>query len=221
MNKDVDRKYIIDFDSTFVKVEALDELSKIALRSAAWREAIVSEIESITALGMEGKISFNESLKRRLSLFAPTKEHISLLVSFLLANITPSVVRNREWFFNNSEKIYIISGGFREYIVPVVSEFGIPEEQVMANSFIFDNNGKVIGFDDSNLLSQALGKVKQLECLQLTGEIIMIGDGYTDYQVREYGKAHSFFAFTENICRESVVSKADRLLSSFDDLVSN
>lgn len=55
-------KYIIDFDSTFVSVESLDELAKIALRDDPSREKTALEISRITALGMEGKLSFEKSL---------------------------------------------------------------------------------------------------------------------------------------------------------------
>lgn len=50
--------YIIDFDSTFTQVEALDELAKISLEHHPDREQIYLEIERYTNLAMEGKLSF-------------------------------------------------------------------------------------------------------------------------------------------------------------------
>ena len=54
--------YIIDFDSTFTQVEALDELARISLKNHPDREAIYKKIEDYTNLSMEGKLSFSESL---------------------------------------------------------------------------------------------------------------------------------------------------------------
>lgn len=60
----------------------------------------------------------------------------------------------------------------------------------------------MIGSNEENPLSQEGGKVKLLKQLKLKGKVIAIGDGYTDYQMRESGMADLFFAFTENIARE-------------------
>ena len=54
------RYFIIDFDSTFTKVEAMEELAAIALQGNPRREQIVAELKRITDLGMNGEISFTE-----------------------------------------------------------------------------------------------------------------------------------------------------------------
>ena len=54
--------YIIDFDSTFTQVEALDEMAKISLKNHPQKEEILKQIEDYTNLAMEGKLSFTESL---------------------------------------------------------------------------------------------------------------------------------------------------------------
>ena len=61
---------VIDFDSTFIKLEALEELATVALDGNEKKNEIVDEIEKITIMGMEGKITFPESLSRRLKLFS-------------------------------------------------------------------------------------------------------------------------------------------------------
>src|SRR3712207_8128282 len=50
-----------------------------------------------------------------------------------------------------------------------------------------------------------------------SGEIYVIGDGYTDYKLKELGLVKKFIAFTENIERDIVVAKADQVVSSFDE----
>ena len=47
--------FIIDFDSTFVTVESLEELAKITLKDKSGKEEILKEVSRITNLGMEGK----------------------------------------------------------------------------------------------------------------------------------------------------------------------
>jgi D-3-phosphoglycerate dehydrogenase / 2-oxoglutarate reductase len=67
---------IIDFDSTFTQVEALEELAEISMKGNPQKAQIVQKIKEITDLGMAGKISFNESLVQRLALLPLTQEHL-------------------------------------------------------------------------------------------------------------------------------------------------
>lgn len=215
------RVFIIDFDSTFVQVESLDELAKKALQNNPNKEAIQKEIEEITRQGMDGTIGFAESLAQRLYLFKPTKDHISELVSFLKRKITPSIKANKEFFKQNADNIYIISGGFKEYIVPVVSSFGIKAENVLANEFQFNEKGIVIGFNDKNPLSKDKGKSKMVKKLKFLSsvKIHVLGDGYTDYEMKKDNVAHYYYAFTENVTRPKVVEVADAVIPNFDDFL--
>lgn len=211
--------FIIDFDSTFIALEGLDELAKIALKQNPNRDEIVSQIQQITKLGMEGKLSFPESLQKRLSLFQPSQKNIDQLIRYLKKNITPSIKRNKTFFQENSSNIYIISGGFIDYIWPVVKNYGIKQSHILANSFTFDKTGFVTGIDKTKPLSQIQGKVKQVKQLKLSGDVIVIGDGITDYEIRQHNCAQKFVAFTENISREEVIKKADMVAQNFDEIL--
>lgn len=210
---------IIDFDSTFSKVEGLDELAKIALKGHKDKDKIVAAIQEITEKGMAGQISFAQSLKDRVEVIPANKTHLAELVEVLFNEISDSFERNKEFIRENAENILIVSSGFKEFIVPIVTSMGVLEENVYANSFVFDTEGNVTGYDEANLLSQDNGKVKLLQHLDIQGEVYAIGDGYTDYQLRESGLANKFFAFTENVERENVMSKADHIISSLDEFL--
>lgn len=208
--------YLIDFDSTFITLEILEEIAKISLRNNPKKEEILQEIVSICNAGMEGKITFDESLSRRLSLLKMKRKDLSRVFKVIKENITPSIIRNKEFFEKNKDRVYIISGAFKECIVPVTSQFGIPESHILANSFIFDGNDGIVGADPNNPLSYSQGKVKIVQQLNLKGMIIVLGDGYTDYEIKKEGAADVFIAFTENVKRENVVSKADFVVEDFD-----
>ena len=47
----------------------------------------------------------------------------------------------------------------------------------------------------------------------------MVGDGYTDYEVKKYNAADIFIAYTENINRKSVVKNADIVANNFDKVI--
>lgn len=207
--------FIIDYDSTFIKVESLDELSKI---SNGDDETINNKISEITNLGMEGKISFSDSLRKRIELIECNKEDIVKTVEILEKKVSDSFKNNISFLKNNAENILIVSSGFHELIEPIVIKYGIKKENIFANKFLYDNN-KVIGYDKKNPLSKSQGKVNILKELKLKGEVHVIGDGYTDYEIKKEGLANYFYLFIENIKRESVVKSADYLLKSLDQFI--
>lgn len=211
--------YIIDFDSTFTQVEALDELARISLAKHPDKEAIFDKIEEYTNLAMEGKLSFSESLAQRVRLLEATEDHLKQLITRLKKKVSSSFSRNRNFFKKHADDVLIVSGGFKEFITPVVSQYHIKKENIYANTFVTTGDGKIIDYDHANPLSEEGGKVKLMQILQLEGDLYGIGDGYSDFQLRESGMIKKFFAFTENIARESIVSKADHVTPSFDEFL--
>jgi D-3-phosphoglycerate dehydrogenase len=213
-------KYIvIDFDSTFTKVEAFDQLAEISLKDHPDKETIKKQIAEITNQGMEGSISFRESLEKRVALLAPKKTHLQQLGTQLKEHVSESFKRNRDFFKKYADNIYVISNGFHIFIDPVVTDFGIKPENILANRFQFDNQGNVTGFDADNPLSSNNGKVEQLKKLNLQGDIYVIGDGYTDYEIKHAGLANKFYAFTENVERGNILDKADHIAPSLDEFL--
>lgn len=223
--------FIIDFDSTLIQVETLDFLATIVLQNHPKKDDIVRQIEEITRLGMEGKIDFGESLKRRLKLLTIEQKHLEEVKKALLEKITSSFARNKSFFQTHKDQIYIVSGGFKELILPVAKEFGISPSHVLANEFVLKDK-KVIGVDMKNLLSKKGGKAKAVAGLNLDGEMYVVGDGMTDWEIREKvsrvskvprvpraGNTVVFVAFTENVFREAVVAKADYSVPNFDEFL--
>jgi D-3-phosphoglycerate dehydrogenase / 2-oxoglutarate reductase len=215
----MEQYFIIDFDSTFTQVEALDELARISLKHNPDRERIYKQIEDLTNASMEGRLSFTQSLENRVKLLQANREHLSQLISHLKKKVSVSFARNTIFFKNHADEVLIVSGGFKEFIIPVVTEYHIKKENIYANTFEFDADGNIIGYDKTNPLSQEGGKVKLLKELNLQGEIFGIGDGYSDFQLKESGMIKMFFAFTENIERKSVAEKADHITPSFDEFL--
>ena len=210
---------IIDFDSTFVTVESLDELAHIVLKDNPESVQRLETIRAITRAGMEGSIPFDESLSKRLELLNINQKDIHAATIVLAKKVTPSFKRNKQFLMENAQNILIISGGFYEMIIPIVSEYGILEDQVFANKFVCKGTSRIAQVDSQNLMAQSGGKVAQANALGLAGEIHVIGDGYTDYQIKSEGPAKKFFAFIENIRRNSVCEVADVVLSNIDDYI--
>lgn len=213
------RTYVFDFDSTLTRVEALDVLAEITLANNPKKEAIISEIIDTTNKGIDGDISFTESLEKRIKLLNAKKNDLNLLTERLREKVSKSITSNKEFFENYADDIYVISCGFKEFIDDIVKEYNIPSERVYANTFVFDNEENIIGFDDTNVLAKHNGKIECLKNLNLDGEVQVIGDGYSDYVMKAAGIADKFFAFTENVARDKAVTNADHITPNLDEFL--
>ncbi len=211
---------VLDFDSTFVKVEGLEVLARIALKEDPSKDSILRQISEITNSGMTGDISFEESLSRRIKLFQPGEQHLEELVEFLKRNVTNSIEKNIEFFRQNCSNIYLISGGFIDWIIPILLPYKIPKKNIFANDFLYSNDREIIGIDLNNPLTKSGGKVITVKSLNLPNTTIVVGDGYTDYEIKKAGVANKFVMFAENVRRPSVEKVADLVVKDWDEFLS-
>lgn len=205
---------IFDFDSTLVAIETLDFLIAKTSKNQA------SEIEKITQMAMNGKMTFADSLRIRFANINLTKSDIADLKSEICNYITAGFVTGLNQLKNEFD-FYIISGGFLEIIYPVADKLGISRENCFANNFIYDGE-KVIGFDSENILAQNGGKPKivaQILSKKSYQKIFMVGDGYTDLEVAKANPKVTFCGFGAHAARESVIKEADNFFYNVGDLI--
>lgn len=210
--------FVFDFDSTLVDFETLEALADLCLAGSADAEAVRAEISRLTDQAMAGEIAFEEALRRRLALLPLTRAHVETLAARAVDALAPSVARNRAFFRDNIDRIVIVSGGFREVIAPVAAELGVSPDRVLASDLTFDAQGRVTGVEASPLLADR-GKALALDTLDLSGPVIMVGDGWTDAEVRLAGRADRFYAFTEIVRRPRAVEAADAEAASLDEIL--
>lgn len=214
----ISQRYIFDFDSTFIQVEAIDILAGISLKNDPLYSEKMALIQDLTRNCMEGKISYQESISERYALLNIKPEHIQQTIAIVQQKITPSFLRNKAFFKANADKIYVISGAFIEILWPVVESFGLKRDHVYGNRFLYDFEGNIKDYDRFYVLSQDQSKVKLVQQLKLGAGLIMIGDGYNDYELKEAGLVDLFIAFTENVRRESVIKVADAVIDNLEGL---
>ena len=171
METDVQKHYIIDFDGTFTKVEALEILAEISLAAHPDRDQLLKVVKNLTRRGMEGEMDLKESIRERISIIKANRSDLIPLIDRLRKEVSKSFHRNEIFFQEQKDHIYIISNGFKEFIVPIVTEYGIKDDHVLANTFEFDDDGAISGLDESNPLSANGGKAAVIKQLNLEGEI--------------------------------------------------
>ena len=210
---------IIDFDSTFISLESLDEFILNNISNSANNSELRAKIERITNQGMEGIINFNFSVNERLKYLRANRDNIKLFTKILKKNITKSFLSNKQFIIKNSNKILIISGGFKELIAPVVKDYKIKKHQIYANEFMLNKNGIIKTISKKTLSYKHSTKAQLVRSLNLKGLTHIIGDGMTDCEVWREGHADEFYAFTENIKREVVVRCSRQAINCLDDYI--
>ncbi|QLE79830.1 HAD-IB family phosphatase [Francisella sp. Scap27] len=203
------KNIIFDFDSTLIKGESLELILEPLLKNSPEK---IQEIEKITNLGMQGELDFRESLEQRLAIASPTKASIE---AFSKEYCPSLLTRGMEDFVkelhSKGYKIWIFSGGLTESIAPFAKALKIPRKNIYAVEVNWNEDGSFKSLDNSNGACDsklvAFEKAKEL----LQGEVIAVGDGFTDYQLFEAGFADKFIAYTEHVERTNVVEKAESI----------
>ena len=143
---------LIDFDSTFIKLETLEEIAKISLKDNPSKNKTLNQIITLTQRAMDGEISFSNALEKRIQLLQTNNTHIKSTIKLLRNNISKSFIDNKDFIKTIAKRIYIISGGFKEVIYPIVKNFNIKYSNIYANDFLYEKN-KIISIDKLNPLA--------------------------------------------------------------------
>jgi D-3-phosphoglycerate dehydrogenase len=211
--------WIFDFDSTLVAAEALDELAELALEGDADRPVRLARIREITAMGMDGRMSIHQSLTERLAMLALRPALLPPLVERLASRFAPSVWSGRDRLAVMSERVWVVSGGFHEWVEPVIERLGLRRSHVIANR-LRPTAGGLLELDPAaSPCAVDSGKATAIEAAGLGRPRIMVGDGMTDWRVRELGACERFVCFTEVVHREPVAARADVVAGSLDSVL--
>tara|TARA_Y100000814_G_scaffold5534_1_gene5284 strand:- start:772 stop:1368 length:597 start_codon:yes stop_codon:yes gene_type:complete len=192
----------------------LDELPHLLTNK---NNQAINQIKDITNKAMNGDITFDESLNERLKILKINDKLLDDGIKLIKNKITKTFLQNSDFIKNNKDNIYIISGGFSEFINPIAETLGFKSSHIFCNSFLVNND--VYEIDSQNIMSKNKGKVEVTKNLNLNGKTIVIGDGYTDYEIKKYGYADIFIAYTEHVDRANVSKLADYKSKSFTDII--
>ncbi len=159
---------------------------------------------------MEGRISFRESLEKRLALARPARKEVEALGREALAWITPGM---EGALGAVKAEVWLVSGGLAEALLPVAEHLGIPPERILATRARWSPNGEMLGVEVRD-------KPEQLRphAAAMPKPRVLVGDGMTDYEPFREGLVDHFIAFTANVRREPVVATGAPEAASTDEL---
>ena len=91
--------------------------------------------------GMTGAIGFRESLSTRLNMIRPSQKSLQEFIASHPVRLTPGIRELVACLHSRGTNVYLVSGGFREIILPAAEQLLISPDRVFANSLIFDSAG--------------------------------------------------------------------------------
>lgn len=204
------RSLVLDVDSTLAGIEGIDWLA------ARRGEAVSRRISELTARAMQGGLPLEQVYGARLAEIRPTRDEIEALSRAYVDAVAPGAVETIARLRGAGVHVVLISGGIRRALLGLASLLGIGLGDVHAVSVRFDAIGDYAGYDTASPLTTSEGKRIVVAGLGLEGPIVAVGDGATDVAVRDV--VDVFVAYTGFARRESVVSAADAVASSFAEL---
>ena len=120
-----------DVDCTVTKQDALDNLGEFL--------GVGDKIRDLTNAAMDGNMDLDEALQKRVEIMEPT---VDKLVAYAKSNpaqerLVPGIQALIKELQARNVAVFLISGGFRELILPVADLLQIPRNNIFANRFVY------------------------------------------------------------------------------------
>lgn len=163
---------LMDMDSTTIQIECIDEIARLY--------GVGDEVSAVTALAMQGKLDFNESLRTRVSKLEGAPVSILKEVADSMP-LMPGLLELIKGLKNAGWKVAIASGGFNYFADRLKAEHDF--DYAIANTLEISDQlltGKVVG-DIVNATVKA-GTLSELAARYNIpmSQTVAIGDGAND-----------------------------------------
>jgi phosphoserine phosphatase len=205
------RLVFFDCDSTLSAIEGIDELARLRGADA------FAAVERMTREAMAGDTSMEEIFARRLEIIRPSAAELRRVADLYIEHIEPDAVRVVAELRAGGWTPVILSGGFREAILPLAAHLGI--ERVEAVELRFDAEGRYLDFDRASPTARSRGKNAVIAALkaELAPErVVMVGDGASDLETAP--DVDLFVGFGRYVVREKVRAGAGTFILALREL---
>lgn len=193
-----------DCDSTLSSIEGIDELAR--------RAGCFEEIEPLTTMAMDGRLTIDQIYGRRMDLVRPDRDALDWLAELYISTMSPGARETFDALRAAGIDTHIVSGGLRPSILPLAARLGVPAGNVHAVDVRLGADGSYLGYEDTSPLTKADGKASI--CGRLVsqhGQVALVGDGSTDVAARAAGVF--VLGFGGVIARDNVRALADAFVS--------
>ena len=167
------RTLVVDFDGTITERDLLDEVAQTFGDEDVYRE--VDE-------GLDRQsLTLHDVLRRE---FEPVRAPLEDVVAWVLehAEVRPGFHELVETARAEGWNLVIVSSGFKELIEPVLQREGLADIPLVSNAVEPDPAGWRVSFRDEDTCGTCGEPCKRATVEELAdgGEVVYVGDGYSD-----------------------------------------
>lgn len=202
-----------DVDSTVITNEGIDDLAEFC--------GVGDQVREMTSNAMGGGVTFRKALQDRLNLIRPSQSQIKDFQANNPPSLSPRILDLVSLLHSKGIPVFLISGGFHEFIDPVADTLNITRDRVFANRLYFHLDGSYGSFDTNQLTSESGGKGRVIQSLKDKHgfrKLVMIGDGATDLEASP--PADAFVGYGGNRERPKVKENASWFVTDFQELIN-
>ncbi len=193
-----------DFDSTLVSIEGIDELARL--------NGVYDVVAQLTNQAMNGDLTFDQVLFKRLQLIKPTKDDLNKVGQLYRKHLLPGVKETIDELQHRDIDVHIVSGGYKEAILPTARYLGVRPQNVHALTLRPDDFGFLTKVEDHPLTHHE-GKQRLIKALNCDRATTFVGDGHSDICTQSV--VDRFIAFTGVVSRKAVVKSTPYILNAF------
>ncbi|HEX9988823.1 MAG TPA: HAD-IB family phosphatase [Chloroflexia bacterium] len=169
------RRVVFDCDSTLSEIEGVNELAAM--------NGVPYEVAVMTRQAMGGEVPFEEVFARRLDIIKPQREQLAAVGKLYTSTLVEDAQAVAAALTYLGVEVRLVSGGYRDALVPLARKLGVPTGNLHANDLNFNSEGDYQGYDAGNPLCRSGGKSEVLRQLNGEGATLFIGDGASDAEV--------------------------------------
>ncbi|MDR0571940.1 MAG: HAD-IB family phosphatase [Rickettsiales bacterium] len=181
--------FVIDFDSTFIELESIEMLFKLALRRNSRRVKLSRLLSELDKQLIQKKIDFQTNFEKKIEILKliTKKQYLEQMGLFLNSKASEDIKKIVDFARKHKRKIMVFSNSFNEILEPVMKANHI--DVYFSNKLIYNQDGYIIDYDKNNIMAKNSGKASVIQFLKRNGfilpdeKIMLIGDGVNDYKV--------------------------------------
>lgn len=205
---------IFDCDSTLSAIEGIDELARVR------GPECFARVEAMTNDAMDGKIAVEAVFGRRLEIIQPRRADVEAVGRLYIERIEPTAVATIRALQAAGWTPLILSGGFRQAILPLAEHLGVA--RVEAVDLFFDATGAYTGYDERYPTTRSGGKPQVIAALKRElspARVVMVGDGVSDLETRP--EVDLFIGFGGYVARPKVKQAAEVFIHKLSELTQH
>lgn len=202
---------LFDCDSTLSAIEGIDELGRLR------GPEVYAQVEAMTRSAMDGGAPLEEVFAERLRLIQPTANEVRHVGQMYIDQIEPDAVEVVRELGEKGWTPVIVSGGFRQAILPLAKLLGI--ERVEAVDVFFQADGTYRDFGRDCPTARARGKNEVIARLKeefSPQRVVLVGDGASDLETAP--DVDLFVGFGRYAVREKVKAGAGAFIERLGEL---